>query len=90
MISPALLSLLRIALAVGCYATAFMKGNVTVMSKITCVFTLYSAIVVHLGINLKDTLRNIAKDYVTILFIVAVFVIAIIATTKVCINRLAD
>ena len=90
MVSPALFSSLKIALAVGCYATTFMKGSVTIMSKITCIFTLYSAIV-HLGINFKDILINIAKDYVTILFIVAVFVIARIETTKVCINRrLAD
>lgn len=68
-------------MAVGCYATTFMKGNVTVMSKVTCIFTLYSAIE-HLEVNFKDILINIAKDYVTILFTMAVFIVARIETTK--------
>lgn len=41
-------------------------------SRNTSIVTLYSAIE-HLGINFKDILINIAKDYVTILFIVAVY-----------------
>ena len=66
--------------------TPFMRENLTVMSKIICVFTLSSAIV-YLRIDLKDILIKTAKDDVTSLFIVAVFVIARVGTTKVSINR---
>ena len=47
--------------------TTFKKEDLAVMSKIVCVFTLYSAIV-HLGIDLKDILIKIAKDDATSLY----------------------
>lgn len=62
--------------------TTFKKEDLAVMSKIVCVFTLYSAIV-HLGIDLKDILIKIAKDDATSLFITAVFLIASVGTTQV-------
>lgn len=62
--------------------TTFKKEDLAVMSKIVCVFTLYSAIV-HLGINLKDILIKIAKDDARSLFITAVFLIASVGITQV-------